>query len=172
MRCGFAPVTARLALPMRYDGTVGAARGRHVGEHPKVVAVARHIVHVGEYFVSGQQAVPRIFENGPRHIRMSDHAVRRADAVLLGVAGDAKKHVVGVRDLAGNVGLTDDDFVFTEHAFAAGGCRGGSSQPHVRAPVVGTERELSGGSGNRRPCLSRGMPDEQRSDEPSTASVW
>ena len=80
-------------------------------ENPVIISGLRHVFHIGEYFAPAEDRVPQEFEHGPRHVGMTNDAVRPAEQLCLGVARHPTKRTIGVSDAALQVGLRDDDFV-------------------------------------------------------------
>ena len=109
------------AVAVVADDLAGRAEGgRHMGEHPVVVAALRAVQDVGEDLLAAADRIPEQLEDAPGHARVSDDAVRRAEQLALLELSDADEDLVGIGDLAAGVGLADDDFVLSERPFDAG----------------------------------------------------
>jgi len=93
--------------------------GRDVGKNPVVAAIFGKVQNIGKYFIAALDDFPQQFEDTAGHSGMPDEVVRGAEEFRLGVAGDALKNVVGVRNNAALIGFADDDFVLGKVSFAS-----------------------------------------------------
>src|SRR3569832_1801887 len=100
---------------------VGAERRRDMGEHPVRLAVARHVLHVGEYLAAVLDGLPQQAKHAARHIRMTDDAVRLADQFGFAVTGDRAEQLVCISYAAPEIGFRDDQLGSGEKSFATAG---------------------------------------------------
>jgi hypothetical protein len=93
---------------------------RDMGEDPIVVAVLRHVLHIGEDLPLLFERVPEQLEDRARHVWMAHDRMRLVQRLLLGEVGDLQENVVGVDDAPLQIRLGDDDLVLAEPAFSSG----------------------------------------------------
>ena len=74
-------------------------------ENPVIIAGLGHVFHIGEYFAPTEDRVPQEFEHRPRHVGMTNDAVRLAEHLRFGVARDPTKRAIGVSDATLQVSL-------------------------------------------------------------------
>lgn len=84
-----------------------------------MIPVGREIDDVGENLFTRPQPIPKQLEHTARHMGVTDDIMRRAQNLLLRVAAEGKKGLIGVGDPPLQIRLGDDELVVRKEHFPA-----------------------------------------------------